>query len=179
MGARDPSVDVFGLLIRDNFLCTCSVMIGREMFDRHGLLDAAAVPADDFDMWLRCMPGARIGLLREPLVEYFRHGGNYSNDKVRMREKVIYVLQKNGRRHAGEGERRRQFADSIAAYYEQLLRNLIDARAYTSVLRHALTLAGRGRRGFNVLYRVFAAPTLTRVKSAIRYRLGWFFSTTR
>jgi glycosyltransferase involved in cell wall biosynthesis len=167
----DPAVDVFGILIRHNFFCTCSVMISRAMFDRHGLLDPEAAPADDLDMWLRCMPEARVCFINEPLVEYVRHAGNYSKNEARMLERTIYTLRKNRRRHAADEERVRQFDESITWFYEQLFRNLRGARSYTSMLGHAFSLAGRGRRGLNVLYHVLAAPTLARAGSSIRRRL--------
>jgi glycosyltransferase involved in cell wall biosynthesis len=120
----DPAVDVFGILIGHNFFCTCSVMISRAMFDRHGLLDPEAAPADDLDMWLRCMPEARICFINEPLVEYVRHAGNYSKNEARMLERVIYTLRKNRRRHADDARRSRQFDEAIACAYEQLFRSL-------------------------------------------------------
>src|SRR5436853_354459 len=107
--ATDEGVDVFGLLIRVNFICTCSVMLRRSLFDERGLMDADSAPADDYEMWLRCMPEARLGFVVEPLVEYFRHGGNYSRDEVRMLDKIIYVLAKHRRRCAGDAARARQF----------------------------------------------------------------------
>jgi glycosyltransferase involved in cell wall biosynthesis len=170
-GVSDASVDVFGILIRHNVFCTCSVMIRKLMFDRHGLLDPEAAPADDLDMWLRCMPDAKVGFLNEPLVEYVRHGSNYSKNEARMLERTIYTLRKNRRRHATDEGRARQFDESITWFYEQLFRSLRGARAYASVLGHVFSLAGRGRRGFNVLYHIFAAPAVARAGNSIRRRL--------
>ena len=91
---KDSSVDVFELLIRGNFLCSSSVAIKRQLFERLGLLDSQAAPADDYEMWLRCAAQARIGYLHDPLIEYHLHAGNYSRDTLIMLEKEIYALSK-------------------------------------------------------------------------------------
>jgi glycosyltransferase involved in cell wall biosynthesis len=90
----DPSIDVFALLIQGNFLCASSVMLRKSLFDRLGLLDPACAPADDYEMWLRCLPGARLGYLHEPLIEYYLHERNYSNDRFRMLKRELYALHK-------------------------------------------------------------------------------------
>lgn len=176
----DPSIDVFGILIKTNFICTCSVMLRKSLFDKHGLFDPRAEPADDFDMWLRCMPDATMGFLNEPLVEYFRHESNHSNDEVRMLEKLLYTLQKNARRHRGNGKRVQQFNESMAWQYDVLFGKLINQRAHTLILKHALKLLARGRPGFRILspvaqtlYHTFVTPLSMRLGNSIRYRLRW------
>ncbi|MFL6231272.1 MAG: glycosyltransferase [Pyrinomonadaceae bacterium] len=92
---EDAGVDVFGLLIRGNFLCASSVMVRRSLFDRLGLLDAEAAPADDYEMWLRCAADrSRIGYLAHPLIEYHLHEHNFSRDQLMMAEKEICALKK-------------------------------------------------------------------------------------
>jgi glycosyltransferase involved in cell wall biosynthesis len=92
----DRSVDVFAVLISGNFLCSSSVAIKRRLFDRLGLLDAQAAPADDYEMWLRCAAAqTRIGYLDERLIEYYLHQDNYSRDTLMMMTKEIYALRKS------------------------------------------------------------------------------------
>lgn len=167
----DSGIDVFGILIKQNPFCTCSVIISKSLFDEYGLLDLDATPADDYEMWLRCMPDTRIGFINEPLVEYFKHEDNYSNNEVRMLEKIIYALQKNSRVHVNDETRSRQFNESITWEYEVLLRKLVETKAYSLMLRHGLSIIGRGRSGVRLLYRVLAAPTVMRLKNSIRHRL--------
>jgi glycosyltransferase involved in cell wall biosynthesis len=164
-GMNDSRVDVFGILIKQNFICTCSVMIRKSMFDKYGLLDPTAVPADDFEMWLRCMPGAKIGFLNEPLVEYFRGENNYSNNEIRMLEKIVEVLKKKSRSYADDETRSRQFNESLALEYEILFRKLIDARAYRPMLKHACSLLG-----FRVFYQLYVAPVFRRIRNSTSYR---------
>jgi glycosyltransferase involved in cell wall biosynthesis len=98
---RDDDVDIFKLLIEGNFLCSSSVAIKRQLFERLGLLDPKAAPADDYEMWLRCSAHAKIGYLDEPLIEYHMHEGNYSRDTLFMLEKEIYALTKSRAGAAG------------------------------------------------------------------------------
>jgi glycosyltransferase involved in cell wall biosynthesis len=168
----DPRVDAFGLLIRVNFICTCSVMLRRSLFDERGLLDTDSVPADDYEMWLRCMPEAKLGFVVEPLVEYFRHGGNYSRDEVRMLDKIIYVLAKHRRRCAGDAARARQFDDALALYYKQLFATLAAARLYGRLMRRALRLLVGGRGGLRVFNKTVCVPLRARLVNSIHYRIG-------
>ena len=134
----DPDVDLFAHLIKVNFACTSSVMIRRSLFDEHGLLDPSLVPADDYDMWLRCMPEARFGFLREPLVEYQVHGGNYSKNMVRMFDRIIRVLQRHRRRHADDMRLRHHFDEALAEnsrmFFEEVSQHSSRARAWWRTL---------------------------------------------
>ncbi|MGB8510012.1 MAG: glycosyltransferase family 2 protein [Pyrinomonadaceae bacterium] len=170
--ATDESVDVFGLLIRVNFICTCSVMLRRALFEKHGLLDAQAVPADDYEMWLRCLPEARLGFLGEPLVEYFSHERNFSRNEVLMIEKIIYVLRKHRARHAGDAVRRTGFDAALLFQYEALFTKLLDAHQYGGVFSHALPLLSEGAEGRRVFSKAVGAPALARLVHSIQHRLG-------
>jgi glycosyltransferase involved in cell wall biosynthesis len=145
--------DVFGLLIRMNFLCASSVLARHSLFDEHGLLDPAAAPADDYDMWLRCMPGAAVGYLPEPLVEYVLHESNYSYDSVVMRGAAIRVLFRTLARCAGDPVRVAQCEHSLTIHYAVLFQELLRARDYGSAFRHACRLGGAGARGLRILRR--------------------------
>jgi glycosyltransferase involved in cell wall biosynthesis len=170
----DGSVDVFGHLIKVNFVCASSVMLRRALFDEHGLLDQSVAPSDDYDMWLRCMPGARFGYLSEPLVEYVVHGGNYSKDMARIYEYSIRVLQRHRRRHAADARRRRQFDEALANFYGLFFRQLSQDRSRAHALRRTLSLLAGGPRV--ALLRRFAraawSPLAARARNSAAYRWG-------
>jgi glycosyltransferase involved in cell wall biosynthesis len=168
----NEGVDVFRLLIHRNFMCTCSVMLRRSLFDERGLLDAEAVPADDYEMWMRCMPEAKLGFVDEPLVEYYIHSGNFSHDEWRMLEKIIYVLWKHRSRHAADPIRRSQFDDALAAHYARLFRKMYEEHRHPELLRRSLALLTRRPGGSRIFYAVTFAPLLARAKNSIRYRTG-------
>ncbi len=144
-------IDTFALLIRVNFLCTSSVLVRRSLFETHGLLDTHATPADDYDMWLRCMPSAKICYVTDPLVEYVLHESNYSRDSVLLREKAIYVLFKARRTWSADATRASQCEESLRMHYRLLFEELRKRRQHRSVVRHAVSLAGKGRVGLRVL----------------------------
>ncbi|MBA3248445.1 MAG: glycosyltransferase [Pyrinomonadaceae bacterium] len=148
----DMSADAFELLIQNNFLCASSVMLRKTLFDKVGLFDPDAAPADDYDMWLRCMPDAKIGYLKEPLIEYHIHAGNFSHNFTNMVEKIIYVLRRSAEAHGNDGSRLKQLGDSLIPYYRLLLTELLEKRQYGSALHHTASLLARGRRGFRWFY---------------------------
>jgi glycosyltransferase involved in cell wall biosynthesis len=108
----DAVVDVFALLIEGDFLCASSVMARKSLFDRLGLLDEHAAPADDYEMWLRCArAGARVGHLDAPLIEYRLHAHNFSRNQLVMAEGEIYALKKTRARVAASGDAHCQVLD--------------------------------------------------------------------
>ncbi|MDQ3724196.1 MAG: glycosyltransferase [Actinomycetota bacterium] len=157
---EDDAVDLFALLIRMNFLCASSVLIRRSLFEEHGLLDAAVAPADDYDMWLRCIPHATVGYVPEPLVEYVLHASNHSWKSVEMRMAAIRVLFRTLARCAGDDARTLACEDSLANHYAVLFGELTRDRAYMAVVRPACRLAPhglRGLRGLRMLRRAWRA----------------------
>lgn len=146
----DPQVDVCRLLFRGDWLCAPSVMIRRTLFDRYGLLDTFAAPADDYEMWLRCMPEAKIGYLHKPLIEYHIHESNYSHDFVRTTRKVIYVLNKTKKRFVADEPRLAEIQQAINVQHHHLFAALMRSRSYLAVLRHIADLCSTGRNGFGI-----------------------------
>ena len=171
-GANDPSVDVFGQLIKLDFLCASSVMLRRSLFDERGLLDPEAVPADDYEMWLRCMPETKLGFLGEPLIEYIVHAGNYSKNEVRMIEQTIRVLQRYRKRHAADARRRRQFDESLAYQFGLLFPRLSPDHSRAQALRRILSLLKDGPSVGRFLHFAVWKPLVARAGNSARYRLG-------
>lgn len=149
----DSSADLYALLIRMNFLCASSVLVRRALFEEHGLLDPDAAPADDYDMWLRCMPSARIGYVAEPLVEYVLHASNHSWQSIGMRRAAIGVLLATLDRCAGDAARTEACVHSLAIHHAVLFSELKDDRAYGAMLGQACRLGLRGVPGLRILRR--------------------------
>ncbi|HEX5705408.1 MAG TPA: glycosyltransferase [Pyrinomonadaceae bacterium] len=171
----DPSIDVFGLMLKLNFMCTCSVMIRRSLFERFGLFDSEAAPVDDYEMWIRCLPEIKLGFINEPLVEYLVHDANFSRNEIRMHEKAIYALRKTRPRHANDRQRRRQFDQHLLLQYTLLFERLGDEHMYDQALRHSMSLVASGIWGWRILpasLGAFPRKLLRRIQSSIRYRLG-------
>jgi glycosyltransferase involved in cell wall biosynthesis len=166
-------VDVFGLLIHGNFLCASSVMLKRSLFDKAGLLDVQAAPADDYDFWLRCMPEAKFGYLDEPLIEYVLHEQNCSHNVVRMYDRIIFVLSKAQRAHRHNSHRVGQFNQALLNCYQQLFDALLAQRAYLLMLRRTLSLCLKGRAGVRTFINATRSRLLiTRALYHLRLRLS-------
>ena len=149
----DPSADLFAHLIRMNFLCASTVLIRRSLFAEHGLLDPTVAPADDYDMWLRCMPRASIGYVPQPLVEYVLHESNHSWKSIEMRTAAIRVLYRTLDRCRGDEPRVRACQHSLTVHYAVLFQDLVRTRAYPSVAEQALRLGVTGIDGLRILRR--------------------------
>lgn len=150
---QDRSADLFALLIRMNFLCASSVILERSLFELHGLLDETVAPADDYDMWLRCMPQAAIGYVPEPLVEYVLHASNESWKSIAMRRAAIRVLFRTLARCAGDPARTRACEQSLTVHHAVLFGDHVRERAYAPAAVDACRLALRGIGGLRILKR--------------------------
>lgn len=164
------AVDISALLLQLNFMCTSSVMVRKSLFLKHGLLDLRAVPADDYEMWLRCLPELRIAFINEPLVQYIIHERNFSADATLMCAKTIYALEKTRRKYAGNSERLSQVDRALALLYETLFDLLLESGAYFAAFGHALRLMGRGVRGWRLLLRAVQGKSRVRVVNAAQLR---------
>jgi glycosyltransferase involved in cell wall biosynthesis len=65
-----PSGDVFWMLISSNFIPSCSVVVRRSAIESVGGLFHDAMPADDWDLWLRITERYPIAALPEPVSIY-------------------------------------------------------------------------------------------------------------
>ena len=150
---EDRSSDLFALLIRMNFLCASSGIGRRSLIEEHGLLDESVAPADDYDMWLRCMPHAAFGYVPEPLLEYVLHESNHSWKSITMRRAAIRVLFRTLKRCGGDGARTRACEHSLTVHHAVLFQELMGSRAYASAAVQAFGLGRYGLRGLRILKR--------------------------
>jgi glycosyltransferase involved in cell wall biosynthesis len=82
----------FANLVFSNCIPVGSVLVRREAFDRVGAFDLRAVPADDYDMWLRLSRIGGFEFVDDVVMEYRR---NVSPTWVRPRAGVSYMRRKS------------------------------------------------------------------------------------
>jgi hypothetical protein len=150
---RNSDNEIFDLLIVTNFLCASSVMIRKTYFDRLGLLDPFAAPADDYEMWLRCMPDAKIGYLNKPLIEYVLHDHNFSHNRIKMAEKVSYALEKTRKKFRKDRVRSQQFEDALLVQHRFMFSVLLQNREFRVIAKLFIRLLRKGPLGFRLLYK--------------------------
>jgi glycosyltransferase involved in cell wall biosynthesis len=142
-----PGTDVLGLLLQGNFICTSSVLVERSLLERGGLFDPEMSSVDDYDLWLRLAPAARIGYVPEALVEYRIHESNFSHDGVWMAQQAVTALERARRRHL---DRSREFERTLALVYSQLLWALLKRGRHREAVAALTGLARAGAHGARV-----------------------------
>ena len=92
------------------YRCTITTMgqgiIRRSALERAGLFDPDAVPADDWDMWLRLAATGDIGFVDRPLIGWRRHAGNASGARRGMEAATLRVRRKLARMASLDAARR-------------------------------------------------------------------------
>jgi glycosyltransferase involved in cell wall biosynthesis len=87
---------VFQVLIRCNFVGTCSNVIARRaLLEEAGLFDTSLRQAEDYDLWLRCALRTRFLVVSEVLLVKVTHETNLTNNLVetwQYHEKVLTML---------------------------------------------------------------------------------------
>lgn len=82
-------------MIINNFICTSTVLLKKEVFDKVGLFDEALPCVEDYELWLRiCLNKFKIGMLDEPLTYYRIRKGSLSEDNTKRIETLINVFNK-------------------------------------------------------------------------------------
>jgi glycosyltransferase involved in cell wall biosynthesis len=73
-----------------------TAMVRRKIFHTIGLFDPELTMGEDWDLWLRLAEhGLWVRGTHEPLVRYRRWSGSKSNQKLKMAEANVRVLEKN------------------------------------------------------------------------------------
>lgn len=97
--AFDRPIDgdtVFQVLIRCNFVGTCSNVIARhDLLVAAGLFDTTLRQAEDYDLWLRCALRSPFLVLSDILLVKVTHDTNLTNNLVetwQYHEKVLVML---------------------------------------------------------------------------------------
>jgi glycosyltransferase involved in cell wall biosynthesis len=94
---RDPAVrealansqgalpDAFGLLLRENYIPTSSILVRRELLAKTGLMDPSVQPAEDYDLWFRlALNGGRFAFMHGVACHRRFQGDNLVNQWTRL-----------------------------------------------------------------------------------------------
>lgn len=91
----DKAPTSFATLILWNPMCTAGlVLVRRSILQAAGGFDPKAVPADDWDMWIRLSRRSDLIFVDKVVLGWRKHDWNTSNDDRRMAGAVRYVIQK-------------------------------------------------------------------------------------
>ncbi len=122
-----------------------AVLIRRTAFDAVGLFDPAYLIANDYDLYLRLSRRFRCVSIQEPFFRYRRHAGpmgNLSNQRERMVEEVIAILNKTQPSRT-LGVSRRTIGERIAKFHYLRASDCLDvgevrqaAGAFAQAVRH-------------------------------------------
>jgi glycosyltransferase involved in cell wall biosynthesis len=103
--------DPFGLLLKENFIPTSSVLFRRSCIATVGPLDSTVEPAEDYEFWFRfALQGFRFGFINAVLCRRRMHQGNIVNQWAAMAGSVAEVL--------------RRYRDHSPAHRQRALRRL-------------------------------------------------------
>ncbi|WP_010479312.1 glycosyltransferase family 2 protein [Thermococcus zilligii] len=80
LGRRLPKYkgDVYGYLLKENFIGSPTLLIRRECFKKAGLFDPALTSSQDWDMWLRIARYYKFDYVDEIIAKYYVHGRQIS-----------------------------------------------------------------------------------------------------
>ncbi|MGH2728126.1 MAG: glycosyltransferase family 2 protein, partial [Actinomycetota bacterium] len=82
-----------------NILMGCSfVMMHRPSFSFEPSFDESIVPAEDWDLWLRCSSEREVAIVPEPLAGYARHGVQLTGSVERLQRGDAGFFAKNEER---------------------------------------------------------------------------------
>ena len=79
--------DIFGELVKGNFIYVPSVMVRRRCFEQIGLFALDLPGTEDWDAWLRLSAISRVDAVQEPVGVYrdfSRQSGQMSSNRPRM-----------------------------------------------------------------------------------------------
>jgi len=83
-----PALDMNQALdkfLEGNFICTSTMIFKKDLFEKLEGFDVNLQGAEDGDLWFRMLTtGARLGCVRENLLKYRLHSGNYSKNFFKM-----------------------------------------------------------------------------------------------
>jgi len=87
--------DPFGLLVRENFIPTSSVLFRKDCIPTVGLIDESLPQAEDYDFWLRfALHGYRFGFVNGVMCYRRQHEGNLVNQWVKRTSCTAAVLSR-------------------------------------------------------------------------------------
>lgn len=85
---------VFKDLIINNFICTSTVMLKKEILNTTGNFNEKLKNVEDYELWLRISRKYKIGLVDIPLTYYRIRKGSLSDENLNNIEALICVFNK-------------------------------------------------------------------------------------
>lgn len=89
-----PTGYVFPQLFMRNFIGCLTMLMRMECIEKSGDFDERHAGCDDYDLWLRVARHFKGAYIDKILAGHRRHASNYSHDRVRATESLIYVCKK-------------------------------------------------------------------------------------
>jgi GT2 family glycosyltransferase len=96
-GLPSPSGDVFGSLLRGNFIMTPALtLIRRNLLEAEGGFDESPdlIAVEDYDLWLRLSLRAKVQFVPGYVASIRRHPNNLSTNILRHRQHILAVYKK-------------------------------------------------------------------------------------
>ncbi len=88
-------------LLADCFIHPSSVLLRRDYVEQVGGFDETLASAEDYDLWVRLAPRAKVGVVAEPLVLVRRHPAEISVQREQISyQSVIHTLERVRREEA-------------------------------------------------------------------------------
>jgi hypothetical protein len=112
------------LLLKDCYLCQGSVMFRRQVMEQSGQYDAALVPSEDYDLWLRYAEVTQIACLDTILYRYRVHSAGQSKAKFHQQiyTKAVALdralLRRFGDAHVDRGRAAEFYLKAAIAKYD-------------------------------------------------------------
>lgn len=88
-------------LVKQNRICTCTVLLRKSVLEQVGSFRQELAPADDWDLWLRIAARHPIGFVDAVTASYRLHQENESRNLLKMQEAEIRVVETFVREHPG------------------------------------------------------------------------------
>lgn len=84
------------ILIRNCIGSTTTVMVKKDLFEQCGIFDPELKALQDYDLWIRLCQKTKVGVVKEPCVEYYNYKSNnqISQYTERYIEAVRYIDSK-------------------------------------------------------------------------------------
>jgi hypothetical protein len=113
-GPARPPETMYQTLLRANFLIPSTILMRRSVAMDCGLFDQSLRSCEDWDLWLRILPGHQLIGSSECLVRYRLHGDSLSTNPIGMQRATLQVIEKhfgidNENRESWSWEKRRAY----------------------------------------------------------------------
>jgi len=135
--------DPFGLLLRENFIPTSSVLFRKKCLLTIGFMDDALVQSEDYDFWLRfALRGFRFGFVNAVLCRRRLHDGNLVKQWVPMAAAMAKVLS---RYRDQSSDQRQRLIQRLNGLHYDLGSRLLYRRDFARALRYLRQANPSGR----------------------------------